>query len=149
MTRVTVAEHLIATTRRGARLRTHHAQWLWHRLRVMLPAVLSCVLMPDHIHLMSLPGCVMRFRRVLNSFTARFKIQFDVLEPELANSVAIAQRMMRYGYFNPVHAGLVDDPWRWPWSTLRDLVGAAYPSGHLLVGSHTCSRNPNQPCSAS
>jgi hypothetical protein len=35
--------------------------------------------------------------------------------------------MMRYGFFNPVRAGLVDDPWAWGWSSLRELVGAAHP----------------------
>jgi hypothetical protein len=49
-----------------------------------------------------------------------------MLDPEPANSLAILQRMMRYGFYNGVRAGVVDDPWSWRWSTLRDLGGAAY-----------------------
>jgi hypothetical protein len=35
--------------------------------------------------------------------------------------------MMRYGFFNPWRKKMVADPFEWPWSTLRDLVGAATP----------------------
>ena len=83
--------------------------------------------MPDHLHLVVGAGQTGRLRRVLNGFTCRFGVRMDVLEPDRANSAAIAGRKMRYGFFNPVRAGLVDDPWRWTFSTLRDLGGAAYP----------------------
>jgi hypothetical protein len=91
-------------------------------------AAFSCVLMPDHLHLVVMPGLRERLRRVLAAFTARSGIRFDVLEPEVANSVKTAGRMMRYGFYNPVRAGFVDDPWRWPFSTLRDLGGAVHPA---------------------
>jgi hypothetical protein len=120
-----IAEHLIATTRFGARLLAPAwARWLWDRLRTNVPEALSCVLMPDHVHLVAPPGARDRFRRVLAAFTARFGVRFDILPDGLANSADIAFRMVRYGFSNPVRAGLVDDPWAWPWSTLRDLVGA-------------------------
>lgn len=124
-----MAIHLVATTRGRDRslLRWERASWLWQRLREGLPQALSCVLMLDHLHLVTPPGLERRFRRILTAFTARFGVRFDVLEPEVANSAAIAGRMIRYGLFNPVRAGLVDDPWRWPWSTLRDLGGVAFP----------------------
>jgi len=84
--------------------------------------------MPDHLHLV-VPGAGAgeRLRRVLSACTALFGVRFDVLAPEPANSRDIAARTVRYGLLNPVRAGLVDDPWAWPWSTLRDLGGAAYP----------------------
>lgn len=126
---VTVAEHVVATTRGGARtlLEPQRAAWLWSRLRAGLPQALSCVLMPDHVHLVVRPGRRPRLRRILSAYTALYGTRFDVLEPQAAMSTCIAGRMMRYGFFNPVRAGLVDDPFAWGWSTLRDLVGAAHP----------------------
>ncbi|HET6582858.1 MAG TPA: hypothetical protein VFG69_05410, partial [Nannocystaceae bacterium] len=120
-----IAEHLVATTRCGARiLAPQRARWLWDRLQARFPDALSCNPMPDHVHLVAPPGGGERFRRVLAGFTARFGVRFDVLPEEPANSAEIATRMIRYGVFNPVRAGLVADPWAWPWSTLRDLGGA-------------------------
>lgn len=126
---VTIGEHLVATTRGGERalVRPQYAGWLWERLRAGLPDACSLVLMPDHVHLVAPPGRRPRLRRILAAFTVRFGVRFDVLEPQPATSVAILGRMMRYGFFNPIRAGLTDDPFAWPWSTLRDLVGAAAP----------------------
>jgi hypothetical protein len=74
------------------------------------------------------PGGRVRFTRVLAACTALLGRRFDVLEAQLANSSAIALRMLRYVFYNPVRAGLTDDPWRWIWSSLRDLGGATYPA---------------------
>jgi hypothetical protein len=90
--------------------------------------------MPDHLHIVAVPGGEDRLRRVLSAYTARFGVQFDILEPEPANSAAIAKRMIRYGFFNPIRAGLVGDPWSWSWSTLRDLSDAIYPAWTSLPG---------------
>ncbi|HWB76743.1 MAG TPA: hypothetical protein VG755_17375 [Nannocystaceae bacterium] len=122
------AEHLIAHTRRGVRslLEPAQASWLWARMRSNFPAALSFELMPDHTHLVHLPGARERYSKVLAAFTARFQVQFDVVT-EVANSRAIAGRMIRYGFMNPVEARLVGDPWAWRWSTLRDLGGVAHP----------------------
>jgi hypothetical protein len=125
-----IAEHLVASTRGRVRALLRHevASWLWDRLRHNLPDALSCLLMPDHLHLVAPPGCRDRLCRVLAAGTRVFGIRFDVMSAETANSVAIAARMVRYGLLNPVRAGLVDDPWRWRWSSLRDLGGAAHPT---------------------
>jgi hypothetical protein len=127
--RVAIAEHLVATTREGDRSLTwpERAGWLWARLRAGLPEALSCVVMPDHVHLVVLPGRRLRLQHILGGFTARFGVRFDVMTPQSAHSVAIAGRMIRYGFFNPPRARLTDDPFAWPWSTLRDLVGASEP----------------------
>lgn len=124
-----IAEHLVASTRGRDRslIWPERAGWLWGRLRDGFPDALSCLVMPDHLHLVTPPGGRPRLRRILASFTVRFGVRFDVLDPEPANSPAIAGRAIRYGLFNPVRGGLTDDPWEWPWSTLRDLVGAAVP----------------------
>ena len=123
-----VAEHLIAHTRDGARCLLEHekAAWLWARLRAGFPEAFSCELMPDHVHLVAPPGGRVRFVRVLAMFTAQFGVRFDVIV-EIANNAEIAARMMRYGFHNPLGDALVADPYAWRWSTLRDLVGAAYP----------------------
>jgi hypothetical protein len=124
-----IAEHLVAHTRRGVRslLEPVQASWLWGRLRHNFDRALSCELMPDHVHMMNPRGGRDRLIHVLGAFTTRFGVQFDVMPAEVANTTAIAARMVRYGFFNPVRAGLVDDPWEWRWSTLRDLLGVSHP----------------------
>lgn len=77
------------------------------------------------------PGGAERFERVLRHFTARHGVRFDVLEPAPAYSPAILPRKIRYVHRNPVLERLVDDPWTWPWSTLRDLGGAGADPGFL------------------
>lgn len=125
---MTIVEHYTARTRGGARclLEPDQARWLWDRLRHNFPSALACVLMPDHLHLVARSGERTRLVRVLAAFTVRFGVRFDVIG-QPANTTAIATRAMRYVFLNPVRAGLVDDPWKWRWSTLRDLAGAAYP----------------------
>lgn len=83
--------------------------------------------MPDHIHLVAPPGCLVLFESVLRAFFRHFGVRFDLREPVPLNSSAIALRAMRYGLHNPVRKGLVDDPYAWGPSTLRDLVGAVHP----------------------
>jgi hypothetical protein len=55
-------------------------------------------------------------------------VRFDVLDSQPVNSAPILLRTLRYVVQNPVRAALVDDPWRWRWSTLRDLAGATFPT---------------------
>ncbi len=126
---MTVAVHIVATTRGRDRslLEPQKASWLWQHLVLGVPGVLSFALMPDHLHAMWRLGCLARIRRVLTGFTHAFGVRFDVRIASEATTPKIAGRMMRYGFFNPVRAGWVDDPLEWPWSTLRDLVGAAHP----------------------
>lgn len=104
-----------------------HASWLWERLSLALPRAHSCVLMPEHLHTVAPPGGGEGFRRVLTGYTRRYGVRFDIEDPEPGNSPAIVMRQIRYGYFNPQRAGLIQDPWCWRWSTLRDLGGACHP----------------------
>jgi hypothetical protein len=124
-----VAEHLVASTRGLDRslLDPERAQWPWEHLLLVITGILSLVLMPDHLHLVAAPGQRELLVRLLARFTAWTGVRFDVAVPEVAHGRKTAGRMMRYGFFNPVWADLVDDPWRWQWSTLRDLGGAAHP----------------------
>jgi hypothetical protein len=124
-----VAEHLVASTR--GRVRTLcepvHAKWLWTQLGRAFPEPWSLVLMPDHLHLVADPGGEADLDRVLKAFTRKFGVRVDPTAPQSASSRDIAARKVRYGLFNPVRAGLVDDPWSWPWSSLRDLGGVCHP----------------------
>ena len=124
-----MAEHLVASTRGRVDFMadSEAVGWLWQRLVTEIGLVLACVFMPDHIHLVVPPGHEASFRRVLRSFHRRYGVRFDLLEPQVCNSPAIATRTVRYAILNPVRAGLVECPWAWPFSTLRDVAG--------LVGS--------------
>jgi len=124
-----IAEHLVATTRRRIRTLTVYEQaiWLWVHVLSAVPQALSLVLMPDHLHLVALPGAGAKLRKTLNGFTCAFGVALDLNTPEAATTRAIAARQIRYGFLNPVRAGLVSDPWSWPWSTLHDLAGAVDP----------------------
>lgn len=127
---VRVAEHLVASTRGRARtlLIPERAAWLWGRLREAFPEALSSSLMPDHVHLLA-PGSGRhpRFRQVLTNYSIRWGTRFDLLPAQPAMSHAIAFRMARYVLLNPVRDDLAEDPWAWPWSTLRDLGGTVHP----------------------
>jgi len=124
-----IAEHVVVTTRHRRRdlLEFQIAAWLWSHIAAALPQAFSLVLMPDHLHLMAPPGCVPRLRAVLTGATQRFGIRFDIAVFDHATTPQILGRMIRYGFYNPVRAGLVDDPWRWPWSSLRDLAACVFP----------------------
>lgn len=124
-----VAEHIVVSTRFRVRSLTTQAQgwWLFEHLGRALRQIWSLVLMPDHLHLVVAPGQLDTLRAVLAGFTQVFGVRMDIEESVPAHTPAIAGRQMRYGFGNPVRAGLVQDPWEWPWSTLRDLGGAAYP----------------------
>lgn len=103
------------------------ASWLWARLRGAVPDALSCVLMPDHLHLEAPPGRKDPLRHALIGYERKFGVRLDLAEAEPANSAAILFRQVRYQLFNPRREGLVDDPWAWRWSTLRDLGGVCVP----------------------
>ncbi len=123
------AEHLIARIRgvgEPSLVQPERANWLWSSLRRSFELVFSCVLMPDHLHLVAAAGQQRRLRAIVGAYSARFGTHLEVIVQPAA-SVDIAFRTVRYGLMNPVRAKLVADPWQWPWSTLRDLGGAAFP----------------------
>lgn len=141
-----IAEHYVAHTRGGDRglVEGEGPGWLWARLRAGFPNADALTLMPDHPHLVAPPGQSRRFERILRGFTARFGSRFDVFRPEPIRTPAILGRTVRYVVRNPVATRLVDDPWAWPWSTLRD-VGGAIASPWMTRGAlaHRIRRNPS------
>ena len=79
--------------------------------------------MPDHVHLVAPGGVdVALFRRVLALHARVFGCAWDCATT-LCTTLEILLRAIRYVLINPVRAGLVTDPWAWPWSTLRELGG--------------------------
>ena len=107
-----IAEHLIAHTRDGARSLLEHveAPWLWAHLRAGFPDAFSCELMRDHVHLVAPP---------VGSDGSSASSRCSRRGSACASTC--------YGFHNPVADGFVGDPYAWRWSTLRDLVGAAFP----------------------
>jgi hypothetical protein len=142
-----VAEHLVAHTRGGDRslVEPERVRWLWQRVREAFPDAIASTVMPDHLHLGAPPEGAGRFERVLRGFGRRYGVRWKVLPPEPANSAAILARQVRYVFRNPVMAGLVDDVWEWPWSTLRDLAGVvADPWTQLRRVARMCGQPPQR-----
>jgi hypothetical protein len=98
----------------------------------MFPDATAALLMPDHLHLATLlcGTTVELLGRVLQHHARRFGAAWDIGPPTPSHTRQILGRTVRYIYLNPVRAKIVDDPLAWPWSTLRDAVGAtAHPWG--------------------
>lgn len=118
------ALHWVARPRPGFRVvAPRSARWLWERLKEAFPSALACCLMPDHVHLL-VPGHASEetWRRILGQHGRHFGTQWTT-HSQPATTAKVVWRVIRYVVNNPVRAGLVDDPWCWPWSTLRDLGG--------------------------
>ena len=145
-----IAEHLVVTTRGRVRrlLEPELASWWWRHLAAAVPDTHALTGMHDHLHMLTPPGRLKKVRNVLNGFTARFGIRLEVEIGSVATTPRILGRQIRYAFYNPVRAGLVDDPWSWTWSTLRDLGDACYPiwtpleelAATLRLGRHEALR---------
>jgi hypothetical protein len=106
--------------------------WLWERLRRSFPSVLSCVLMPDGLHLVvrcdKPADAHHRLVAVLRGFTRRYgngqRLFEPVPKPALVPNRLHQWRTSRYVPLNPSRAGYVKDPLAWLWSTYRDVLGA-------------------------
>jgi hypothetical protein len=125
-----LAEHVVVRVHAGPAWRPRPADvaWIWARFQRAFPDALACLCMPDHVHVVARAGQRPRLTPVLGALVKRFGRRFEAGDPQVANTPAIAARMVRYAFLNPVRGGLVDDPWEWRWSTLRDLGGATYPT---------------------
>lgn len=124
---VIIAEHWTVHTRGGWNdaVEPASASWLWAHLRAHFPAAYANTLMPDHLHLVppgrSDPDLL---RRILQGHARRFGARWSITRCEPVHTARILERTCRYAARNADRAGLVDDPLEWPWSTLRDMLGA-------------------------
>ncbi|HHH28773.1 MAG TPA: hypothetical protein ENK57_10575 [Polyangiaceae bacterium] len=117
------------------------ARSAWRRLRRAFPDALAVVLMPDHVHLVAperphgdrLLGKVLGATgRSVGRPAGRATTWEPVPRPKPLPSRDKVMRSVRYAWLNPCRpwrchghlVQLVDDPLRWPWSTLRDSIGA-------------------------
>lgn len=109
------------------------ASLLWPRLRRTFPDALAAVLMPNHLHLVTETTDPPRSRDLLahvvgNLSRSGLRWGVDSWQPippaDVIADLEKLLRVLRYGALNPVRAGLVADPLLWPWSTLRDVMGA-------------------------
>jgi hypothetical protein len=124
--------HLVARMRRPYRFfaQFDHAAWMWQRLDVGFPDAVARTLMLNHLHNLGLVDDPVQARnylaRVCGHLQRRVGIPdlFEPLPPPEIVPVERAARVARYVDLNAVRAGLVDHPLAWPWSTVRDLVGA-------------------------
>lgn len=116
------------------------AEWLWQHLPRVFPDAVASELMPDHLHglVPDADAPVLRLARVLRHHCRKFGTRWDIGPATPVHTVAIARRTARYIVLNPVRSQLVVDPLEWPWSSLRDVVGAtADPwAGADVVASH-------------
>lgn len=101
------------------------ARWLWGRLQANFPRAYAASLMPDHLHLGDgQEGAAGKLDKVLRHHGRRFGLKWDVTHETPSTTRKILTRTVGYIWLNPVRGGLVEDPFAWPWSTLRDAVGA-------------------------
>jgi hypothetical protein len=108
------------------------AAWAWEHLREAFPCVLAAALMPNHVHLVAAvvdPAAARnRLARMLGRLGIRFAPGVDLWErvpdPKLLGGRKEILTANRYVVLNACHAHLVDDPYAWWWSTLRDGIGA-------------------------
>lgn len=125
---MTTLAHFVAHTRHGWRgvLAQPHASWLWNRLRARFPDAVAAVLMPDHLHILmrELASTLDALRRTLQHHSRKFGVRWDLGPVQPCHTREIGRRAAGYIVLNPPRAGLVDDPLRWRWSTLRDAIGA-------------------------
>jgi len=104
------------------------AAWVWFHLRLLFPAALAVVVMPDHIHLVVDAGKRgrERLRRCLGQFGRWFPGRWEPAPaPVPIHGLRKLRRQVRYVVLNPCRAGMVDDPLSWLWSTHRDVMGAS------------------------
>jgi hypothetical protein len=123
--------HCVARAQFGQRpfLNRSHNRDLWRRLVRVFPGGAACVLMPNHIHLLTEGNSLTlnrRLARVLSFWCKRHGyVGMDPLpKPVLIPDQFHLLRQIRYVHLNPCRASLCDDPLRWEWSTHRDWVGA-------------------------
>lgn len=118
------------------------ARWVWRRLTTTFPDALAAIVMPDHLRLVTpsegeagrrrLAAVMGASRRALGSVEGRGAVWQPIEEPTKLASPDKVRRSVRYLWLNPCRpwrlqgrtVRLVDDPLRWPWSTLHDSIGA-------------------------
>jgi REP element-mobilizing transposase RayT len=130
------------------------ADRLWLQLRGAFPAALAAVLMPDHLHLL-VPaagardsgrrlsralGWLQRWLRLPQPMRLAGvpraglpappgapgpRLWRRLPEPESLPDPKHLLRTVRYIHLNPCRDRLARDPLEWPWSTHRDVCGAA------------------------
>ena len=113
---------------------THSNAVLWKSLQKTFPDAMSCVLMPNHLHLI-LPAhyqkhAIWKLGILARAFTKRFFPGHSVWErippPTEIPDVHHLARNIRYVHLNPCRKGLVKDPLSWLWSTHRDVCDLVF-----------------------
>jgi putative transposase len=140
-----LAHHVVQRARSGLTLFANDADYAEYRdilLRNLRGVrLVSACLLPDHVHLIAIPQTTDALARMMGE-TRRLFARYKGLGPQglwrgryqscpLDESHVAAA--LAYVNFNPVRAGLVDDPAHWPW-----LIGETHadaPADERLIES--------------
>lgn len=138
-----VAHHVVQRVRSGLKLFANDADYAEYRtilLRNLRDArLVSACLLPDHVHLIAIPQTPEALARMMGE-TRRLFARYKGLGPQglwrgryqsCPLDEAHATAALAYVSFNPVRAGLVDDPALWPWLVGERQVDA--PADERLV----------------
>ena len=104
-------------------LLTRHAQQYSAR-------ILSYCLMTNHVHVVAVPECNHSLARTFGRAHAEYAAALNHAERRSGHlwqnrffscplDAAHLESAMRYVELNPVRAGLIAEPWAWPWSSAR------------------------------
>lgn len=106
------------------------ALWMWRRLRQEFPVVLSCTIMPNHLHILipEKPDEAVRLSYIIRAFSQAQGLGRDAWEPVPPPKIIIGTIKLlyeiRYIILNPNRKSYVDDSLKWEFTIHRDLVGA-------------------------
>jgi REP-associated tyrosine transposase len=122
-----VPHHVVQRVRPGLPLFANDADYTEYRdilLRNLRGVrLVSACLLPDHVHLIAIPNTTSALARMMGE-TRRLFARYKGLGPRglwrgryqsCPLDEAHATTALAYLSFNPVRAGLVDDPAQWPW----------------------------------
>jgi putative transposase len=110
------------------------AESLSHRLKETNSKLAAYVFMPSHIHLfLFIEGKLLAgFMRDFKKYTAQKGLaelckSSKVWQPRYDRQVVVSLKLltikMTYIHYNPVRAGLVENPEDWKWSSAADYLG--------------------------
>ncbi|MGE0237582.1 MAG: transposase [Parvibaculaceae bacterium] len=138
-----VPHHVVQRVRPGLTLfanDTDYAEYrdiLLRNLRGL--RLISACLMPDHVHLIAVPGTADALARMMGE-TRRLFARYKRLGPQglwrgryqsCPLDDAHAKAALAYVSFNPVRAGIVHDPAQWPWFIGEAPPGAPADQRHI------------------
>lgn len=106
--------------------------WTWNYLQEYFPDALACILMPNHIHLLSPNSNPIEqkaaFSRLIQALSQKEFLGSKTWDPITIPEGATDDRQkilrqIRYIHLNPCRAKIIKNPVEWEWSTHLDYLG--------------------------